>query len=286
VRSFERNRSDAQQMFDVGMVSNFEVLRAKTESGSRNAGLVAAHNTRQLALVNLRRIIAVPQDTPITLVTNVDWQPSTPNLDLFVAYAYEHRPEILSLQKGIGAAEEDVKRVKGEYKPQVGANVKWKNTDQGGSMQPDGWTFSVGASLDIYPGGKRKYERAEAKARLNSLKDQLKDLEHLIELDVTQAVVQIKDSMAKVVSENGTRQLAEEGLRLAELRYQEGVGTQGETLDAELALTNAETQLVQALRDFAVANASLEHAVGISWAKPLDPNTPKMGTVQPAEDKK
>ena len=73
------------------------------------------------------------------------------------------------------------------------------------------------------------------------------------------------NAMAKIQQERATVTLAQEGLRLAELRFNEGVGIQSETLDAELALTNAQTQLVQALRDYAVANAAIERATGTSW---------------------
>ncbi|MBX7257441.1 MAG: TolC family protein [Candidatus Hydrogenedentes bacterium] len=286
VRTFERNRSDAQQMFDVGMTSSFEVLRAETEMGSRKATLVEANNVKRLAQANLRRIIAVPQNTPVALATKLDWQPATPNLDELVKYANEHRPEILALKKGIEAAKQDIARVRGQFKPQVGANIQWKNTDNGGSSAPDGWTFNVGIQQDFYKGGKRKYDVAEAKARLSSIEHQLEDVEQLIELDVTQALIQIKDSMAKISSENGTRKLAEEGLRLAELRFQEGVGTQGDTLDAELALTNAETALVQAMRDFAIANASLERAIGKSWSKADPEGAPVTGHTQNGEPAK
>lgn len=266
VTSFERNLADAQQMFDVGMVSSFEVLRSQTELGSRKANLVEARNIQRLAHANLRRIIAVPQDTPLRLEPKLDYLPYTPEIGELVAQANERRPEIQSLKNGIDAAKADVDRVRGQYKPQAGANIQWQNVDNGGFTQPDGWTFSVAGQWDIYAGGKRKYETVEAKARLRSLEDQLRDLEALVELDITQAYIQIKDSMARIVSENGTRELAQEGLRLAELRFQEGVGTQSETLDAELALTNAERSLVQALRDLAVANATLERAIGTSWA--------------------
>jgi len=157
--------------------------------------------------------------------------------------------------------------VRGQYKPSVGGNIQWQNVDNGGLTQPDGWTFSVGAQWDISTGGRRRYERIESNARVSSLEHQLKDLEALVELDVKAAQIQIQDAMARVSSEQGTRELAREGLRLAELRFQEGAGTQTETLDAELALTSADTALVQALRDYAVANGSLDRALGKSWVR-------------------
>lgn len=284
VSTFDRQLSDARQMFDVGMISNFEVLRAQTELGSRRANLVKAHNGRQLAFANLRRIISVPQETPLVLETRLDWLPYIPDRDELVDYAFEHRPEILALRRAIDASKEDIRRAKGQYKPSVGGNVQWQNVDDGGYAQPDGWTFSVGAQWDITTGGRRKYDVIEARSRLNSLEHQLKDLEAIVELDVTAAHIQINDSMARITAENGTRELAKEGLRLAELRFQEGAGTQSEVLDAELALTSAETALVQALRDFAVANSALERAIGRSWLRVSESPTP-MDTMQPAKVK-
>jgi outer membrane protein TolC len=270
VKSFQRNLSDAQEMFDVGMVSEFEVLRSQTELGSREADLVEARNIQRLAHANLRRTIAVPQNTPLVLEPKLDYLPYTPEIDELVNHANEHRPEIQSLKKGIEAAKADVDRVRGQFKPQAGANVQWQNVDNGGLTQPDGWTFSLAGQWDIYAGGKRKHELVESKARLRSLEDQLRDLEALVQLDITQAYIQIRDSMARIVSERGNLEFGREGLRLSELRFQEGVGTQSETLDAELALTNAERSLVQAFRDLAVANATLERAIGKSWSQSTD----------------
>ncbi len=284
VKTFERQLNDTRQMFDVGMVSNFEVLRAETELGSRKSTLVQARNGQRLAFANLCRVIGVPQDTPLTLDTKFDYVPMTQDLDSLVAYAYEHRPEILALKKGIDAGKEDVKRVRGQYKPQVAGNIQWQNVDNGGLTQPDGWTFSVGGQWDIATGGRRKYERIETKARLSGLEHQLQDLQAIVELDVKAAQIQIQDAMARVSSERGTRELAREGLRLAELRFQEGAGTQTETLDAELALTSADTALVQALRDYAVANSSLDRAIGKSWVR--DGEADVVTNIVPADTEK
>lgn len=153
----------------------------------------------------------------------------------------------------------------GQYKPQVAATAGYSDTHGGSFSVADGWTLTVGAEWELYSGGRRHFERAESKAQIEKLRHELLDLEHIVELDVTQSYIQLQDAMVKIPSEQGTVELAREGLRLAQLRFKEGVGTPSETLDAELALTSAETNLVQALRDYAVANASLERATGNSW---------------------
>ena len=265
VITFERHLTDAEQMLEVGIISNFEVLRAKTERGARQSEAATAANAQRLALVNLRRVIGLPQDTPVRLTGTLDWQPVPGTAPDLVALALDHRPEVLALRKGIEAAGQNVKRVKGQYRPRVAATADFHNTDRGGTTALDGWTLAVGAELDLYQGGLRKHAKAEAKARLKGLEHQLLDVEQLVELDVRNACIQIEDAMAKIRREKGTVELGREGLRLAEVRFQEGVGTQAETLDAELALTHAETQLVLALHTYTVAHAALERAVGKSW---------------------
>ena len=54
---------------------------------------------------------------------------------------------------------------------------------------------------------------------------------------------------------------AEESLRLARLRFQAGVGTQLEVLDAENALTRAQGNQVTAILDYNRALATLQRAV-------------------------
>jgi outer membrane protein TolC len=179
-----------------------------------------------------------------------------------VRFADEHRPELLALEKGIAAGKQDIRRVKGEYLPQVAGTVDYTNTANGGSAVSDGWTMTLGAQVDLYAGGKRKHELVESRARSSKLEHQMADIKRLIELDVRQARIQVENAVSQIKTEQGNVELGKEGLRLAQLRFQEGVGTQTETLDADLALTGAESKLAQALRDYAVAHAALDKALG------------------------
>ena len=269
VRTFERNLADAQNMLEVGEISRFEVLRAQTELGTRKATAVTASNGERLALAGLLRLLALPQDTPLALDAKLEWEPESVNVAEAVGYAVEHRPEIQALEKAIAAAEQNVRGARGQFKPQVGGSIDYKNTHEGGPGIGDGWTFALRGEWEVYAGGRRKHETLQAKAELAQLEHELADLEDLVELEVTQAHIQLEDAMVTIQGERGTVDLAREGLRLAELRFKEGAGIQSEILDAELALTTAETSLVQAIRDYAVANALLERATGRNWSRAM-----------------
>ena len=61
-----------------------------------------------------------------------------------------------------------------------------------------------------------------------------------------------------------TIEQAEEGLKIARLRYQNGIGTQLEILSAEAALTQARTNYVQATHDAAEAVYGLLRVTGVN----------------------
>lgn len=265
VITFERHRGDTQHMLDVGLVSRYEVLRAETELGSREAGLIEAKNRERLAYTILRRLLSVSQDLPLILADKITWRPLQITAEQLAQQAKQKRPEALALQAAIDAARHQIKATKAQYWPQVAATTQWTALDGAGGFTPEGWSATLGAQWDIFTGRRRKYEVTEAKARLRSLQHQLQDIALIIELEVRQAYIQVNDSIAKIRREDGNVKLAREGQRLAALRFQEGIHTQADVLDAELALTNAETQLVVALREYAVAHAALDKATANSW---------------------
>lgn len=79
------------------------------------------------------------------------------------------------------------------------------------------------------------------RAQLRSLELQRADVDKLVELDVRQAHARANEAVARIRKDKAARALGEEGLQLAELRFQQGAGIQADTLDAELALSTAET---------------------------------------------
>ena len=277
VSVFQRHLEDTQVMLDVGEVARLEVLRAETELGARSADVVAADNAERIAFTNLRRLLALPPDTPLLLVDRIRWQELNPAPNDLVALAVEQRPEARALRAAIAAAQQDVERVEGTYWPRAAASAEWTNLDGAGSFVRDGWAVTVGAEWEVFAGRRRKFEKAEARAQVSSLEYQLADITRLIEADVYRAYTEVENAIATIRRERGNVELAREGLRLAQLSFREGVGTQAEVLDAQLALTNAQTQLVSALRDYAVAHAALDLATGKSWVRDVAPSGDETG---------
>jgi outer membrane protein TolC len=261
-KAYERHLADARDAFEVGMIPQFAVLRAESEWGARAAEQTTAASQARLAGLNLLRTLGLPQDSAYTLAEPEAPAPVAGTLEEHILRALEQRPELRALDSALAAAGQQVRGQQGQYLPQAGAQLRYDDFDGGVSVNPAGWSVNVGVQWELFTSGRRKAEVAEARAEERGLEYQRADVAQLVELDVRQAWLRIEEAAAQAVAEEKNVALAEEGLRMAELRFQEGIGTQGELLDAELALHAARVQLTRAHREQAVSRASLDKAVG------------------------
>ena len=84
-----------------------------------------------------------------------------------------------------------------------------------------------------------------------------------VRLEVEQAYDQLVRAKKSLDIQKETIAQAEEGLKIANLRYEQGVGTQLEVLAAQSALTNARNSLAQALFFFRTSKAQLKKATTV-----------------------
>ncbi len=261
-----RQLRDARNMFEAGMTSRLELLRAETELSQRRADAENARTGVTLARLNLARLLAAPQDARITVRGGgLRWAPPQATLQVLVAQAAVRRPELRALDSGLAAAREQIRAARGGYKPNAAASLSYTDIEGGTSILPEGWQVGVGVEWELYTGGRRKHEVLQAEAEARRIAHERDSVADLVELDVRRAHAQLGDALARIRAEQGTVGVAQEALRLAQLRFVEGAGTQTETLNAVVALAAAKTNLLRALRDFAVASASLEKALSVSW---------------------
>jgi outer membrane protein TolC len=85
----------------------------------------------------------------------------------------------------------------------------------------------------------------------------------IVELHVRTAWSDVRTARAVLDAQADNVAKGERALELAQIRYNEGDGTQIDVLNAQTALTEAHGSFVDALRNYSVARASLLRATGI-----------------------
>ena len=128
------------------------------------------------------------------------------------------------------------------------------------------WRGNYAASLElkipVFNGYKTKYQKAEANANLNSAHARTADIERQIASEVHQALAGVNSSLEKIASTETQIRQAEKAVSMARVRYNAGVITNLDLLDAETALSQTKLIRVRALFDYTVSLNALDRATG------------------------
>jgi outer membrane protein len=124
--------------------------------------------------------------------------------------------------------------------------------------------LSLGLSLSwtLFDGGNLIGRYQEARANLDASQARVKASELDIIQNVEQAEIVSEEAQERIQAAQAAVASAEENFRLAQGRFDAGVGTILELTDAQLALTQSQNVEAQALSDFRIALYRLDRALG------------------------
>jgi outer membrane protein TolC len=272
IELLESEMADATRRYEAGTVPRFNVLRAEVEMANQKPELSRARNAFRISKNNLANLLGftIPkgaiEDIPLNLSDKLAAEPLDINLGKAIERGLSNRTELESLRKVKALRQEDVINAKAGYLPslQAFAGYDWHSSTFSDDLTDElhGWVAGVQMNWNIFDGLQTRGRVMEARARQERAELDVDDAQRQIELEVRTAhstfieAKEVLQSAAKVVEQ------AEEALRLATARNQAGTGTQLDVLSTRTALTEAQTTQNVALRDYSVARARLERAVG------------------------
>ena len=104
VTRLEDHLKNVQAQYDVGVVAKVDVLRSQVELANAKQTLIQAENAYQVAEANMNKIVGLPMDTTLKLDNLLVYNAYDKNMDDCLAYAAEHRPELMQAKYGDEAA--------------------------------------------------------------------------------------------------------------------------------------------------------------------------------------
>jgi outer membrane protein len=278
VRAAKVHLDDVEKKRAGGVASNFDVLRAQVELSNFEADLIRSKNAINIARANLIKTMGVSQDSDFLLSDEFAFAPTKVEMDEAVKTAFTNRPDLYSREYQIRQQREQLQIARSRYLPNVSAYFTntWANPSPAnfGSSSNDWgriWQAGVQGAWPIFDGFRREGEIVQQKARLKQAQIGLVDAEETAIFELTQAMLSMENAEEFVQSQRLNLTRATEGLRLAEVGYQQGVNTQVEVIDAQSALTTARVNYYQAIYQHVVAKLAVERAMGtIVKTPPVD----------------
>jgi outer membrane protein len=260
-----------ESFFRQGTVSEFEVLQARVERDNLEPQIVGARNARDLALANLKRMVNIPQDQPIELVTPLAAEVRDVDRDAILEAALS-RPALQAAAQQVAIQESLVQIARADRLPTVSAfgNFSWHAFPDGlvptglpgGGQWREDWGLGFQVAVPIFDGFRASGAIQEARSNVRRAALQATQLREGVRMEVAAALAAFDAARAQIEARRATVTQAARGFELAELRYSGGLATLLEVSNARLLLQQARLNEADALFAYLSSLAALEHVTG------------------------
>ena len=262
VDNLSEHLKNVQAQYEVGTIAKSDVLRSEVELANAQQNLTKAKNAYDVSVATFNNTIGLPLDSQNTMKDDLVFTQYDMSLEDSIQMAKEKRPEIIQSQDTINAAKAGIKVADSGKLPTVSASGTqgWSGSKFPGDNS--NWTVGVSASWDIFDGGVTNAKIKEAQANMEKVNHSDQQTRTAVELEVRQAYLSMKEAEARIETSKVAVGKANEDLKASQAKYYAGVGTNLDVIDAQVALTQAETNATQAVYDYSVNKAKLQKAIG------------------------
>jgi len=278
VKLLQQELDDQKRRYEAGTVPRFNVLRAEVAVANARPLLSRARNFFRITKNNLVNLLGynlppeVLEDVPLQLTDQLNIEPYPIELPTAIQQAFANRTELGALRKAEALRREDIVNARSGYLPSFqafgGYGVRSSSFEADLTAERHGWFVGAQVGWNIFDGFSTRGRVVSAKAAHEKSQTELDDTARRIELEVRTAYSEFIEAREVLDSQVKVQEEAQESLRLANARADAGSGTQLDVLNAETSLTEARTTQSLAKRDYAVAVARLERAVGLTTTAP------------------
>lgn len=257
--------------YNVGIVARADVLRSEVELANAQQNYITASNEYDVAEATLNNIIGTPLGTTLLLKDRLQYEPYENDMAYCLAYSEQHRPELKQAEYAIDSAEAALVVARSGHMPKVYANAS-NNWGGNGSDWPgdddENWSVGVTASMNVFDSGVTWSKIHAAQENLAKAKESQRQIKDNVELEVRTDYLNLREAEKRITTTQVAVASAEEDYHIAVVRYQAGVGTNIDVMDAQEALTQAKTNYYQALYNYNTSKAALNTSMGVGVPVP------------------
>jgi outer membrane protein TolC len=180
------------------------------------------------------------------------------------AEAVANRPEVQRARETVRQNQAQVRFESRARRPELAITGGYQFTPDatGLASETRSWRIGAGVSLNLWDAGLIRSRVRGAQAGREAAEAQLQREEQRVALEVRTALLNLREAEERRQTTAANVEQAQEALRIAQVRYRAGVGTNVEVTDAQVALIEAQTNQVNAEYDSLDAQAQLERALG------------------------
>lgn len=282
---------ETKAMNENGFVEAIDVQRIKVNLNNLRTEYENVQRSFSINIAALKFQMGIPLNQEIEISESIE-DFRVDNLTPASFNEYQRRIEYQQLQTTRKLAGLDIKQSRMQYLPTISAfgnigynagkpelNQLFKETPdffvdvdkESVLVEAHTWNqfAAVGLNLNIpiFDGFLKANTIRRKKLIAEQVENQIRNLESAIDLEVEQARINLQNSLQSLEIQQENKELAEEVFRVAKIKYQEGVGSNLEVIEAENSLKTADTNYYQALYNTLVARVAYDKATGTLYQK-------------------
>ncbi|HEX6974106.1 MAG TPA: TolC family protein [Vicinamibacterales bacterium] len=260
---------DLRNRLEQGLIPPNDVLSAEAQESRQRLLAIDAKNLRSVADADLRRLLGADEPGEFQpVVPPGAAAPAPTDASPLIAAAKASRPERRALEDRAASARARVDASHAAAFPQVAVAGGYDYARPNPRIFPraaewnPSWDLSVNATWQLWDGGRRRADEAEAAAAVRATESRVGDFDRQVTFEVRQRMLDLDSSHAAIAAASDGVRSATEALRVVTERFAAGVATNTDVLDAQVAMLQAELERTRAVANSHLAEARLARAVG------------------------
>jgi outer membrane factor, OMF family len=264
VKDANQTLKDAQLLQKAGLGTKFEVLQAQVELSQARQDLTTAFANQNIARRQLAETLSVSHKADLATADKIQeagaWVLDLPQT---IVQAFKNRAELeqFLLQREISEEQRTIALSRTRPNLRASAEYNFNNDFKSDFDTTDQYQLGLNLQWRLFDGGAARAGAEQADKDREIAETRFANQRNQIRFDVEQAFFQLRSNKNNIANNTKGVDLATESLRLARLRFQSGVGTQTEVIDAQTALTRARGDLLNSITEYNQSYADLKRQV-------------------------
>ncbi len=266
----EKALKDAKSLLLQGRALRVDTLRAYTSVKNLEPGLLKLSYAVQVGKQQLKTLMGIDSTQEIELSDSLALPAANNLLTEEEVYneARLHRADLKALDMQQQVAEQQIKLAAANMKPVVSLNAQYLLQTQTSQFNyfnayyPSTPFIGAQVTVPIFNGNGNKARVKQAKIEKDQSQIRSLNAYEQLKAEVKQVVADVSETAARIQTSANVKETALLSYDITQYRYAKGVASRLELTDAELSLTTAQSNYLEAVYDYLSARIALEKSMG------------------------
>ena len=262
---------ETKALYEAGFAEKIDVSRIQVQRNNIYTQVQRSQTALEISKQILKVQMGMPLEYDVTLSESLRDLTTQEDLAKLLVDEGTERVEIQQISTQLELTGLDLKNNHAQYMPKInlvgnarrsGAGNEWATV-----FSSDNWFGSsligVSMSVPIFDGFAKAARIQKNRVQINQLENQRLFLKESFKSELFTAKANLKNDLSILEVQEENLKLAQEVFQIARIKYNEGIGSNLEVVEADASLIEAEINYLGALYDGLISKVNLEKALGL-----------------------